>query len=111
MVRNEGEIPGTGCKASVCEKLGKEVVFVSDYHVTGEAATKAVSQDERWRCSPFFRIHVSVVLRRPRMVKSSAKSWLTWLISMYAMHLVLLTEHMLLLQVLPNLSAQKADRM
>ena len=24
------------------EKLGKEVVFVSDYHVTGEAATKAV---------------------------------------------------------------------
>lgn len=27
---------------SLSEKLGKEVVFVSDYHVTGEAAAKAV---------------------------------------------------------------------
>ena len=26
------------------EKLGKPVVFVSDYHVTGEAATKAVAE-------------------------------------------------------------------
>ena len=27
---------------SLSAKLGKEVVFVSDYNVTGEAATKAV---------------------------------------------------------------------
>ncbi len=30
--------------ARLSEKLGKDVVFVSDYHVTGEAATEAVAQ-------------------------------------------------------------------
>ena len=40
---NEGESLAPGAKR-LSEKLGKEVVFVSDYHVTGEAATKAVSE-------------------------------------------------------------------
>ena len=39
---NEGESLAPVAKR-LSEKLGKEVVFVSDYHVTGEAATKAVS--------------------------------------------------------------------
>ena len=38
---NEGESLAPVAK-KVSEKLGKEVVFVSDYNVTGEAATKAV---------------------------------------------------------------------
>ena len=38
---NEGESLAPVAK-SLSEKLGKEVVFVSDYNVTGEAATKAV---------------------------------------------------------------------
>ena len=38
---NEGESLAPVAKR-LSEKLGKEVVFVSDYHVTGEAATKAV---------------------------------------------------------------------
>lgn len=38
---NEGESLAPVAK-SLSEKLGKEVVFVSDYHVTGEAAAKAV---------------------------------------------------------------------
>ena len=38
---NEGESLDPVAK-SLSEKLGKEVVFVSDYHVTGEAAAKAV---------------------------------------------------------------------
>ena len=38
---NEGESLAPVAKR-LCEKLGKEVVFVSDYNVTGEAATKAV---------------------------------------------------------------------
>ena len=39
---NEGESLAPVAK-SLSEKLGKEVVFVSDYNVTGEAATKAVN--------------------------------------------------------------------
>ena len=38
---NEGESLAPVAKR-LSEKLGKEVTFVSDYHVTGEAATKAV---------------------------------------------------------------------
>ena len=38
---NEGESLAPVAK-SLSEKLGKEFVFVSDYHVTGEAAAKAV---------------------------------------------------------------------
>ena len=38
---NEGESLAPVAK-SLSEKLGKEVVFVNDYHVTGEAAAKAV---------------------------------------------------------------------
>ena len=38
---NEGESLAPVAKR-LSEKLGKEVVFVPDYHVTGEAATKAV---------------------------------------------------------------------
>ena len=38
---NEGESLAPVAKR-LSEKLGKEVVFVSDYNVTGEAATKAV---------------------------------------------------------------------
>ena len=38
---NEGESLAPVAKR-LSEKLGKEVVFVSDYHVTGEEATKAV---------------------------------------------------------------------
>ncbi|MBR6274037.1 MAG: phosphoglycerate kinase [Lachnospiraceae bacterium] len=38
---NEGESLAPVAK-SLSEKLGKEVVFVADYNVTGEAATKAV---------------------------------------------------------------------
>ena len=38
---NEGESMAPVAKR-LSEKLGKEVVFVADYHVTGEAATKAV---------------------------------------------------------------------
>lgn len=40
---NEGESLAPVAKR-LSEKLGKEVVFVSDYHVTGEAATKAVAE-------------------------------------------------------------------
>ena len=40
---NEGESLAPVAK-SLSEKLGKEVVFVSDYNVTGEAATKAVEE-------------------------------------------------------------------
>ena len=40
---NEGESLEPVAKR-LSEKLGKEVVFVSDYNVTGEAATKAVSE-------------------------------------------------------------------
>ena len=40
---NEGESLAPVAKR-LSQKLGKEVVFVSDYHVTGEAATKAVSE-------------------------------------------------------------------
>ena len=40
---NEGESLAPVAKR-LSEKLGKEVAFVSDYHVTGEAATKAVSE-------------------------------------------------------------------
>ncbi len=39
---NEGESLAPVAKR-LSEKLGKEVVFVSDYHVTGEAATAAVN--------------------------------------------------------------------
>ena len=40
---NEGESLAPVAER-LSEKLGKEVVFVSDYNVTGEAATKAVSE-------------------------------------------------------------------
>ena len=40
---NEGESLAPVAKR-LSEKLGKEVVFVSDYNVTGEAATKAVAE-------------------------------------------------------------------
>ncbi len=40
---NEGESLAPVAKR-LSEKLGKEVVFVSDYNVTGEAATKAVNE-------------------------------------------------------------------
>jgi phosphoglycerate kinase len=40
---NEGESLAP-VAARLEEKLGKKVVFVSDYHVTGEAATKAVAE-------------------------------------------------------------------
>ena len=46
---NEGESLAPVAKR-LSEKLGKEVVFVSDYHVTGEEATKAVAEHERRRC-------------------------------------------------------------
>ena len=39
---NEGESLAPVAKR-LSEKLGKEVVFISDYHVTGEEATKAVA--------------------------------------------------------------------
>jgi phosphoglycerate kinase len=39
---NEGESLAPVAKA-LSEKLGKEVKFISDYHVTGEAATEAVN--------------------------------------------------------------------
>ncbi|MCD8249732.1 MAG: phosphoglycerate kinase, partial [Lachnospiraceae bacterium] len=39
---NEGESLAP-VAARLSEKLGKEVKFISDYHVTGEAATKAVA--------------------------------------------------------------------
>lgn len=46
---NEGEsLAPVAVKLS--EKLGKDVKFISDYHVTGEEATKAVA-DERGRCN------------------------------------------------------------
>ena len=99
---NEGESLAP-VAVRLSEKLGKEVKFVADYNVTGEAATKAVA--EMWF---FFRIPVSAAQKRPRTAKSSAKSWLIWLTIMYAMHLVLLTEHMHLLQALPSSSPKKA---
>ncbi|MCH4032868.1 MAG: phosphoglycerate kinase [Lachnospiraceae bacterium] len=40
---NEGESLAPVAKR-LSEKLGKEVKFISDYHVTGEAATKAVAE-------------------------------------------------------------------
>ena len=40
---NEGESLAPVAER-LSEKLGKKVVFVSDYHVTGEAATKAVAE-------------------------------------------------------------------
>ena len=40
---NEGESLAP-VAARLSEKLGKEVKFISDYNVTGEAATKAVSE-------------------------------------------------------------------
>ena len=83
---NEGESLAPVAKR-LSEKLGKEVTFVADYNVTGEAATKATLF-----C---FRIPVSVAQKRPRTVRNSAKNWLTWLICMYVMHSALLTEHML----------------
>ena len=91
---NEGESLAPVAKR-LSEKLGKEVVFVSDYNVTGEAATKAVESMKEGDVV-LCRIHVSAALKRPRMAKSSARNWLIWLMTMYAMHLVLPIEHMLL---------------
>ena len=73
---NEGESLAPVAKR-LSEKLGKEVVFVSDYNVTGEAATKAVENMK---------------------ANSSLRNWLIWLTSMYVMLSVLLTERMLLLK-------------
>ena len=84
---NEGESLAPVAKR-LSEKLGKEVVFVSDYNVTGEAATKAVEAMKEG--------DVVLLQKRPRMAKSSARNWLIWLMTMYAMHLVLPIEHMLL---------------
>ena len=46
---NEGESLAPVAKR-LSEKLGQEVKFVADYHVTGEAATKAADEDEGRRC-------------------------------------------------------------
>ena len=48
---NEGESLAPVAKR-LSEKLGKEVKFIADYNVTGEAATNAVSCYERGRCHP-----------------------------------------------------------
>ena len=84
---NEGESLAP-VAVRLSEKLGKDVVFVADYNVTGEAATKAVELF----C---FRIPVSAAQRRPRTESSLVKSWLNWQMTMYAMHSVLPTELML----------------
>ena len=93
---NEGESLAP-VAVRLSEKLGKEVKFVADYNVTAML----------FCC----RILVSAAKKRPRTAKSSAKSWLIWLMIMYAMHSVLLTEHMHLLQALPSSSPKKAAPM
>ena len=90
---NEGESLAPVAK-SLSAKLGKEVVFVSDYNVTGEAATKAVDamkegdvvllQNTRFRA-----------LRRQRTARSSAKSSRISQTIMYATRSVPPTEHTL----------------
>ena len=82
------------------EKLGKEVVFVADYNVTGEAATKAVEAMKEGDVVLLqnFRIPVSAWKRRPsplRQARSSLRSLLISAMIMYATHSVLHTEHML----------------
>ena len=90
---NEGESLAP-VAAALEAKLGQKVTFVADYNVTGEAATKAVSEMKF-----FFRIHVSKAKRRQSHRKPemhSQKSLLTLLMYMYVTLSVLLIEHMLL---------------
>lgn len=56
------------------EKLGKPVVFVSDYHVTGEAATKAVAEMKDGDVVLSQNTRFRLVLRRQRTVRSSPRS-------------------------------------
>ena len=91
---NEGESLAPVAKR-LSEKLGKEVVFVSDYNVTGEAATKAVEAMKEGDVVLLQNTR-SAALKRPRTAKSSARNWLIWLMIMYATHSVPPTEHMLL---------------
>ena len=86
---NEGESLAPVAKR-LSEKLGQEVKFIADYHVTGEEATKAADE---------MKDGDVILLQNTRFrgaeeTKSSAKSSLIWLTSMYATRLVPLTEHM-----------------
>ena len=105
---NEGESLAPVAKR-LEELLGQKVNFVSDYNVTGEAATKAVNEMEREKLY-YFRIHVSVEQKRQRTAKSSLRNLLILQTSMYVMLLDLLTEHMHLLQVLQSSFLQRVDR-
>ena len=71
---NEGESLAPVAER-LSEKLGKPVVFVSDYNVTGEAATNAVAADAGGRRGSAYRAPASAAARRPRTASSSAKSW------------------------------------
>ena len=90
---NEGESLAP-VAVRLSEKLGKDVVFVADYNVTGEAATKAVEAMKDGDVVLLQNTR-SAAQRRPRTESSLVKSWLTWQMTMYAMHSVLPTELML----------------
>ena len=94
------------------EKLGKEVVFVSDYNVTGEAATAAVAA---------MKDGDVILLENTRYRKEETKnedefskarlllrSLLILLMIMYVMLSVLLTELMHLFRLLPSTSRRRA---
>ena len=76
---NEGESLAPVAKR-LSEKLGKEVVFVADYNVTGEAATAAVAAMKEGDRSPsrglgdVYKRQVSEALRRLRTASSSPRS-------------------------------------
>ena len=89
-----------GGKVILCSHLGK----VKNGPNEGESLAPVAVRLMLFCC----RIPVFAAKKRPRTAKSSAKSWLIWLMIMYAMHLVLLTEHMHLLQALPSSSPKKA---
>ena len=91
---NEGESLAPVAKR-LEELLGQKVNFVSDYNVTGEAATKAVEEMKEGEVY-YFRIPVFVALRRQRTVSSSLRNLLILQTSMYVMHSVPPTEHTLL---------------
>ena len=105
---NEGESLAPVAKR-LEELLGQSVNFVSDYNVTGEAATKAVDemkegdvvllQNTRFRGA-----------EETRTAKSSLRNLLILQTSMYVMLSDLLIEHMHLLQVLQSSSLQRVDR-
>lgn len=94
---NEGESLAP-VAAALEAKLGQKVTFVADYNVTGEAATKAVSEMKEGDVV-LFGIHVSEAKRRQSHRKPemhSQKSLLTLLMYMYVTLSVLRIEHMLL---------------